>query len=463
MEYKELIPFLLPIASAITIVILKIFKAKEKSIFVFSLVFSVSLFGTSFFIRSPKTFFNSQLVVDRFSFVFFVVASIILTVTLFSFKNYRKNVLSVNFGEAEALLFFAISGLSFFVSSENLLVVFLGLEIFSFSSYILASIGKYKKSVEAGFKYLFLGIVASSFSIVGIALIYSETSSLYFLSIKNIPLTLTLSGGIILFFINIFFKFSLTPFHVWTPDVYEGSPAPVTLFFSVAPKLAIPIFVIRFLDNILKLNEEITTIFWIVAVLTILWANIQALSQKNLKRLMSYSSIAHSGYISMGFLLWRSGASKSRGDIILFYTLIYVILNLIVFYSLSCITRKDEEIVFEDIEGLYEKSPVFSIFLSIALISLAGFPPTLGFYAKFYLFMAVIREGFVWLTIFAVAGTVISAYYYLIMVKKMFFDKAVDGRKFNFGIDTNLIIVILGIVAVVVSLYPGIVFKFIGG
>ncbi len=470
MNYTGLIPYLVLALFGILVLILKVLKVKEKTIFISSLVGTALFFGAFFGFKGKVLFFNKQLVLDNLSNLFVLLSSFILLFVFVVLKDYREKFKSLNYGEYESLIFLGTLGLLVFVSSLNLLVIFLGLELFSFSSYILSAVKKDRKSIEAGFKYLYMGIVSSSIGVLGIILIYSEISSLSIELLRGGFFTLTLEAGILLFMINIFFKFSLSPFHVWTPDVYEGSPSPTTLYFSVAPKIAIAIFMVRFLSYSSHRSENLVIVLWVVSVLTILWGNIQALSQKNLKRLMAFSSIAHSGYISMAFLLYfineRAVFSlefTSPKNVIIYYGIVYIILNLVVFTILSYLVEGEEEVGFESIMGMYRREPLIAIVFALSLVSLSGFPPMIGFYAKFYLFLSVLKAGFLWLTLFAILGTVVSAYYYLKIVKSMFFDEPSQSGEIDFGYFGKFLILISGLVIVFFSLYPLILFKLIGG
>ncbi len=458
--YITSLPVVLAALSGILILILDLsIKKAEKIVFFFSILFSILIPLPAFLFYGLKTkAFSNQLLADSLSYIFLILISTIsLFIILISFSYNKRR--EVRYNEFYALLFFANAGLISIVSSYNLLVLFLSFEIFSFSSYVLTGIVKDRLSSEASFKYIYTGIISSSVGLLGIAFIYGTSGSLYIDKIiLNGNYKLGLVAGFILFLINIFFKFSIVPFHIWTPDVYEGAPTPISAYFSVAPKLAVIIFIIRLINiNFLSLMN-FQTLIWILSAATILWGNLAALKQRNLKRIMAYSAIAHSGYISMGFLLPFDLAYKY----LIFYSVSYIFLNLSAFTFLSYLTSGiNDDAKLENISGFSQKRPFESFVFTLALISLAGFPPTIGFFAKFYLFIALIKQGFLYITLIAVLGTVISVFYYFRIIMYLYFKEG--GKEYGFDIWGRIVLFLNMIIILFLSFYPEIIFKILRG
>ncbi len=458
--YISILPVLISFISGFSIIIIDLFIKKPlKIIKGFSLVFPfIVIIPAILFYKINIIGFKGQIIFDNLSYLFvFIISFISLVIIVLSFSYNKER--GVIHSEYYALIFFAQAGLIGFVSSYNLLVLFLSLEIFSFSSYILTGIPKDRLSSESAFKYFYLGIVSSSFGLLGIGFLYGGTGNLDLrIILRNIGANNLVMLGLLLFLINLFFKFSLSPFHIWTPDVYEGATTPVAGYFSVAPKLAIIFIIIRIIGlqhlNILPLKD----ILWIISAITILWGNILALRQKNLKRLMAYSAIAHSGYISMGFMLNYDFAKKY----LLFYGISYLFLNLIAFAYLNYMVREGkDEVDLNNLSGLASKKPLESFIFAFALLSLAGFPPTIGFFAKFYLFIGLIKSGFIYITLIAVLGTLISVFYYFRIIMFMYIKG--ENKDFNFNIGGKIIMIVCGIILLITSFYPQIIFNIIKG
>lgn len=325
-------------------------------------------------------------------------------------------------GEYYGLLLFGIAGLMIMVSSFDLLVVFLGLEVFSISAYGLAGLRKRDpKSGEAALKYFLTGSFASAFVVFGLAFIYGETGSLDLARIAavssaaGLPTLGLVGAGLAL--IGFAYKVALVPFHMWAPDVYEGVPTPVAALFAVAPKVAG--FAVLFLFIAVVRPEGrpqgfLEMALGAIIVLTILLGNLAALRQTNLKRLLAYSSIAHSGYLALGVL-----AGDGAG--VLFYLTAYILMNAGAFGVIAAVSRRDETAAeLESFAGVGLRYPWLGAFFSVFLLSLAGFPPTAGFLGKFYVFSAAAERGYTGLVLVALLGTLISVYYYLRIIVVMY-------------------------------------------
>jgi NADH-quinone oxidoreductase subunit N len=345
--------------------------------------------------------------------------------------DYLKRI-GINDGEYYVLLLFAIAGMMLMSMSSDLIMVFLSLELLSIPLYILAGIATPRPaSEEAAIKYFLLGSFASGFLLFGTALVYGATATT---NLSGIAAALQASGGVseqpvlmlagaALILIGLGFKVAVAPFHMWTPDVYHGAPSAVTAFMSVGAKAAGFAALLRiFVLTLPALSEDLTPVLWVLAALTMTLGNIAAIAQKNIKRLLAYSSIAHAGYILMALAPYgvEDVAAESTASA-LFYLAAYALTNFAawaVVIALEGAENKGLELA--DYAGLGRKYPALAAVMLVAMLSFTGVPPTLGFMGKFYLFRTVIEGGFYWLAIIGVLTSLISAYYYLRVVIIMY-------------------------------------------
>jgi NADH-quinone oxidoreductase subunit N len=426
-SFLALAPLLAVVAGALCVMLLEAFLKKENKDYL-GYVSLLSLLASGFFsVRCwdrGLSFFGGSLALDRFSVLLclvFVTAGIFLV--LMSLRYLVRQ--DANHGEYYALHLLAVSGMMIMASSPSLLVIFLGLEILSVSSYALAGLKKKDlKSSEAAVKYFLMGSFASAFLVFGLALLYGAAGSLEFGRVwsalsNHQAAGLGIAGwaGLALVIAGFGFKIALVPFHMWAPDVYEGAPTPVTAFFSIGPKLAGFAVLFRLLSPLWNKGGAQPAIYWLlwtVAALTMVVGNLAALRQRNLKRLLAYSSIAHSGYILMAVLA-GDGAS------LVFYLVAYLFMNAGAFSALIAMSRRGTEYLdLEDFAGIGFKYPWIGASLAFFLFSLAGFPPTAGFLAKFYVFSAAVRQGEVALVIIAVLASLVSVFYYLRIIVYMY-------------------------------------------
>lgn len=325
-------------------------------------------------------------------------------------------------GEFYVLFLLASAGAVVMVTSGHLLVIFTGMEILSIASYALAALRRDDLSQEAAIKYAILGVLSSVFFVAGMALYFGETGTLM-LSPKAIanPSSLMTAAGILLFS-GLMFKASLVPFHIWTPDVYQGSPTPVTAFFSVVTKVGAFLALLR-LSGLL-INPVLRWGLIVSIVLTVVYGNFVALRQRDVKRLMAYSSISHAGYMAMALLLGEMG-----GWTLLFYLTVYGFMNLGAF---SVITSLVEHNDLDDYRELSRASAPLAAGMAFFMVSLAGFPPTGGFLAKFFLFAEVGSAGYWWVVILAILTSLLSVYYYLRVVVYMYMKGAEERPVFAY-------------------------------
>ncbi len=419
------VPLLILAGMALVLLLLEaFFKPKEKGYLGYLAAAALVGCGAVLILFWDKgySFFNRTLVFDNFS-IFFGLLFVLtgLFVILISRKYVAWLMMAI--GEFYALLLLALSGLLIMVTSANLLVIFLGLEVLSVSSYALAGLRlKETRSSEAALKYFLLGSLAGAFFVFGLALVFGASGSV---DIPDLVQSLTPGrpsawlglAGLSLILAGLAFKIALVPFHMWTPDVFEGAPTPVTAFFSVAPKAVGFAVLLRLLSPYWQTGLRAGTVFWFLyglAALTMVVANLAAIRQTNIKRLLAYSSIAQAGYILLALL-------AGDPEKLLFYLAVYLFMNLGAFAAVAALGRADGEFVdLEDYAGLGFKYPWLGATLSVFLLSLAGFPPTAGFLAKFYVFSSAVRQGLTPLVVLAVMASLVSVYYYLKVIVFMY-------------------------------------------
>lgn len=381
--------------------------------------------------------FQAMFALDAFAIFFkllFIAA--IAMITLLSDDFLRESHYSG--WEYYSLLGFALSGMMFMASGVHLISIYIGLELMSLSSYILA--GYYKnetKSTEAAMKYFVLGAVSSGILLYGISLIYGVCGSLNLMNISASISTLiandALMFGVMLLGAGLCFKIAAVPFHVWTPDVYEGAPTPITAFLSTASKAAaFAIFARIFYLGLHHFQIDWSNVLAVVAALSMILGNVAAITQNNVKRMLAYSSIGHAGYGLLGIIAMN--ATGIRG--VLLYTLVYVFANLGIWATVLMMRRHEyagEQV--DDFEGLARRAPFWALGMVIFLLSLGGIPPTAGFIGKYYLFAAAVQSGFGWLAIVAVLMSALSMFYYLRIVVAMYLR---EGREAEVAVTTPI-------------------------
>ena len=369
-------------------------------------------------------FYSGMIRVDYFSRFFDVLFLVIAAATILIAIPYLQKTLEER-GEYYALILFATVGMMFMAKAHDLTLVFLGLELLSVALYILVGFYRHRvHSNEAGLKYLLLGAFSSGFFLFGIALIYGSTGSTHFDSIRQAIISgdqlspaLTL-GGFGLLLVGFAFKVALVPFHMYAPDVYEGAPTSITALLSTGPKVA---GFAAFL-KVVVVSFAITTqhwwgVVWILSVLTMTVGNVTALMQNNLKRMLAFSSVAHAGYLAIAVLV---GTHDSVFGM-MFYLAAYAVVTLGAFAVVALLEGKEEsDLEVESYRGLARRNPYLAAIFAIAMVSLAGFPPTAGFLGKYFVFSAAVDEGYVWLVVIAVINSLISVYYYLRPVVAMY-------------------------------------------
>ncbi len=407
---------------------------------------------------SPTEAFSGTIVQDNFAIFFKGIFLISAAMSILITDKYLVRE-ECNQGEIYPLILFATVGMMLMAAGTDLMTIFLGLEVLSVSLYILAGFNRASlKSNEAGLKYFLLGAFSTGFLLYGMALIYGATGTTKVAKIAAVisqtgmgTSNLVLVAGMLLMATGFAFKIAAAPFHMWTPDVYEGAPTPMTAFMSVGPKAAgFAAFLRVFLVALPALKPEWTWLIWGLAVLTMTIGNITALYQQNIKRMLAYSSIAHAGYVLVGFT--AGNAVGTAG--ILFYMLSYAFMNIGAFAIIILVGKKGEENNnVSDYAGFGYKHPILAIAMCIFLFSLAGIPPAAGFIGKFYLFSGAIQAGYIWLAIIGVLNSAASVYYYLRVMVFMYFKDPTE--EFAWVKLTPAFVVCL-IIAVAGVLIPGV-------
>lgn len=369
--------------------------------------------------------------------------------SLLVLNSYLKEKL-ILFKESIALVLFSALGMMLVISARELISFFVSFELMSLSIYVLVGIRRYDpKANEAAVKYFMLGGVSTAIMLFGIAFIYGVTNTTEFSSlVKALPSYNTLAYiGLGLFIIGLCFKIALVPFHMWAPDVYEGAPTPVTAFISTVPKVAILGAFGRILIEIFKdYYIDWSNFLIVLSILTMAVGNLLALSQKNIKRMLAYSSIAHAGYITLGLIV---GTGTGLNAVVV-YMLIYTLMNIGAFAMVIAFNEED----IENYKGLHRFHPAMALAMLIFMFSLTGVPPTAGFIVKFNIFLQAVKSGFTWLVVIAVLFTVVSAYYYLRIVMYMYMKEPVKSPKPIHSRELEIAILICAIGATLFGVFP---------
>ena len=392
------------------------------------IIFLISALILYFIPFEIQTSVNGIFIRDTFSKFFQILILLSASCLLFMSKQYlQKNNLFKP--EYPILIIFSTLGMMIMISSNNFLLLYLGLEIQSLSLYVVSSFRRDNyKSTEAGLKYFILGSLSSGLMLFGISLIYGSTGSINFeiisSMINNEGFFPGIVAGLVFLICGFAFKASAVPFHMWTPDVYEGSPTPVTAFFATVPKIAAVGVLLRVLfDCFGQIVESWQQVIIIISILSMFLGSVAAIGQNNIKRLMAYSSIGHIGFVLMGV---ASGTDKGVSAVLI-YMVLYIIMNIGVFVFILNMERNGVAVTTINSLNMYNNvSKGQTLFLTVLLFSLAGIPPLAGFFGKFFIFNAAINAGLSWLAVMGGIASVIAAFYYLRIVYLMYFGLSSD-------------------------------------
>ena len=423
--------------SLMSLLILGVFKNNSSSIVynlsIFTLFLSL-LINLNLFSFNNFYLFNGAYKVDHLSNFMKVLIIVSGIFVMLSSSKYLK-INKIFKIEYPILLLSSILGMFIMISSNDLMVFYLGLELQSLALYVLASFKRNDQlSSESGLKYFVLSALSSGLLLYGCSLIYGFTGSTNFNVIANQlgSSEYAITFGIVFILVGLAFKISAVPFHMWAPDVYEGSPTSVTLFFTMVPKVAALTVFIRFLYvPFLNLIDQWQMILIFLSIASMLFGAIAAIGQTNLKRLVAYSSIGHVGYALAGVATGTNEGMQSS----VIYIIIYILMNLGLFSCLLMMKRENQYYEkIEDLSGLSKNHPMLALSLMIILFSLAGIPPLAGFFAKFYVFKSVIEQSMYFLAIVGLLSTVVAAFYYLRLIKIMYFDKEKEKYDTDHGL-----------------------------
>jgi NADH-quinone oxidoreductase subunit N len=406
-----------------------------------AMIFTISLWDVS------ANIFNNLYTIDNFGTFFKGLALIVsLLVTLLSLRYAeREDIIK---GEYYALLLFGVLGMMVMVSSNHFVTIFISLEVMSIAIYVLCGLlSGNPRSAEASLKYFLLGAFATAFLLYGMALIYATTGILDirgiadYLASGNFGLTPLFMIGLALLIVGFGFKTASVPFHMWTPDVYEGAPTSITAYMATGIKAAaFGAFLRVFYTAFLPLQGAWSGMIWLIAAATMTLGNITALVQDDVKRMLAYSSIAHAGYILIAFVIGDQFSSAS----ILFYLLVYIFMNVGAFTVVILLGQKDAANTgIENYAGLAGRHPLIAFAMTVFLLSLAGMPPLAGFMGKFYVLSAAIKAKYYWLAVIGVLNSVVAVYYYLRVIMYMYFRQpAGEPHRLDVSPAYSLVIVI---------------------
>tara|TARA_B100001121_G_scaffold243078_1_gene217633 strand:+ start:5 stop:1369 length:1365 start_codon:yes stop_codon:yes gene_type:complete len=446
------------------LLLLGVFK-KNGSSTVYSLSILILIISIPLILNVPSTtellIFNKSYKIDYLSNFIKILIVISTLFVLLTSSQYLKSIKIYNV-EYPILILSSILGMMVMVSSNDLIVFYIGLELQSLALYVLASFNRDNVlSSESGLKYFVLSALSSGLLLYGCSLVYGFSSSTNFsqISFNYGDSTQGIIFGMVFILVGLAFKISAVPFHMWAPDVYQGSPTSVTLFFAILPKIAALTVFIRFLYTpFINLIDQWQTIIIFLSIASMLFGAVAAIGQKNLKRLIAYSSISHMGYALAGLTTGTNEGIQSSVS----YISIYLVMNLAFFSCIFMLKREDKYYEsIDDLSGLSKNHPLLSFSLLIVLFSLAGIPPLAGFFAKFYVFMAVIEQSMFFLAIVGLLATVVAAFYYLRIIKVIYFDNEVEKYDTNHSIGLKLSLTITTALILIYFIYPNSLIDFV--
>lgn len=444
MNLELLAPELSLAATAVVLILIDLFTEKKGVLAVFSIIglavsagFTIALWDTS------RAAGNTLLAVDNFALFFKLLFIGIAALVILASVDYISKFSRFQ-GEYHALIVLSALGMMLMAASAELITIFIALELASISLYVLTGFLKDPKSTESSIKYLLLGATASAVLLYGMALVFGSTGTTQLTEIARAVQNLGATGigdnpalmlGVVLLIAGFGFKIAAVPFQMWVPDVYEGAPTPITAYLSVASKAAGFAIIIRVFFSAFGTPDWLSMnwglVFASLAAIGMTVGNISALPQTNIKRMFGYSSIAQAGYLLVGVAGMGTGAVTNTigQSTVMFFLLCYTMANLGAFFAIIAITNKINSDLIQDFSGMIKRAPVLALGLSLCLISLIGMPPAAGFMAKFYIFSGAVQGGLLWLVVIAVINSVISAFYYLRVVKVMWLGEPASTEK----------------------------------
>ena len=408
------------------------------------------------FDQQGDLFFKSYRV-DLFSQVFkILIAGAMLAVLIFGRKltSIKKEI----HPEYYLFLFSGVLGLMMLVSSVELLAIFVSLELSSFAVYIMVPMrddsGKINFQMEAGAKYLLFGVMATGFMLFGMSYMYGLTGSTHLdVIVKGLSTMYNQPAAVVAIMMvlaGFFYKLAIFPFHFWVPDVYEGAANETTAFIASVPKLAAVALLIRLISMVSAEGHTIVNLLKVCSVLSMFYGNLSALVQKDLKRMLGFSGIAHAGFVLLGLLTFQTTGYANA----LYYIAGYAVMNLACFLVICTVAKDGENVLIEDLSGLHKRSPILALTLAIGLFALAGIPPFVGFMGKFYILVGALKQDYIYLVTLAAINTAIAIYYYLSVVRVTFCSNPENQDVVKTGMLTNATSIVLLIIIVAMGVEP---------
>jgi NADH-quinone oxidoreductase subunit N len=433
-------------------------EAKKSAVAYVSAFFLVCIliFSFVYYDGTALSFYKGLYTADGLSVFFkqiFIIAAIL--VTLMSASYVKK--LEEGRSEFFSLIIFAALGMTVMASANDLITLYIGLELMSLSFIVLTAYERRSmKSTEAGTKYVLLNAMSSAVLLYGMSLLYGLSGSVVFSDItgalkggNNLPMIVL---GSILLIAGFAFKISAVPFHMWAPDIYEGAPAPVTAFLAGGSKVAAFAVLIKVLMGVMTPSySNVNALVIALSVLSMIIGNIIAISQTNLKRMLAYSGISHAGYMLIGIVSYTSRGVSG----ILYYLILYIFANIGAFAAITAFSNVSGKDDIKDFAGMWKRSPFLAATLMISLLSLAGIPPAAGFIGKFYLFSEAVKQGYLWMAFLAMGMSVVSAYYYITVIRVMLMDEPTDASPVKVHASLKIVMAVAIIMILFMGLYPG--------
>ncbi len=477
MEFYRLLPELFILGAACFILLVDVYVPQKRSLLTYSLAQCALIVAAvlSFLQLGSTTFigFHGNFIRDQLTTVLELMVYLATFVVFIFSRTYIQSRDNMGRGEYYILGLFSMLGMLVLISAGSLLTLYLGLELMSLPLYALIAMKRDDGVAgEAAIKYFVMGALASGMLLYGMSLLFGATGHLNLQQIAQVVMvdsglhTTTLVMGLVFIVVGVMFKLGGAPFHMWVPDVYQGSPTSVTLFFGTAPKLAAFAMTIRLLTEALPvLHVQWQPLLIFVAILSMGLGNLLAIAQSNLKRMLAYSGIAHIGYMTLGLIAATPDGYSSA----LFYIIAYVVMSLASFSMLVLLSRQGFECEnISDLQGLNSRSPWLALMMLLVMFSMAGIPPLVGFFAKLSVLEALINVHMVWLAVVAIIFAIIGLYYYLRVVKVMYFEQPETDEPISWQADMRVVISVNSLALLFIGLFPSALFAlcrstFLGG
>jgi NADH-quinone oxidoreductase subunit N len=461
LHYWAALPEIVILAAASLILLVDLFVPEERRYVTYLLTQLALLFAICVTLTTLRldaiTGYHGMIIDDMLADFLRIACFVAVSLMLFYSRTYMI-ARGLFRGDVFVLTLFALLGMQVMITGNNFLTLYLGLELLSLSLYALVAAQRdHARGAEAAMKYFVLGALASGMLLYGLSMIYGTTGSLDLDTVARAiygrhESTLLLTFGLVFVVSGLAFKLAVVPYHMWVPDVYDGAPTSMTVLIGTAPKIAAFAMTLRILSGALQgAAFDWQGMLIVLCVLSMVLGNLIAIAQTNLKRMLAYSTIANMGYMLLGFLT----ANRYGFSAAMFYVIAYALTSLVAFGMIMLLSRQGfESDRLDDFKGLNQRSPWWAFVMLLAMFSLAGLPPTIGFYAKFMVIEAAINEGFVWLAVVAVITSLIGAFYYLRIVKLMYFDDAVETFPIVVRGDTWFAMSANGLLLLVLGILP---------